>query len=566
MKKNWQAILSASLAATLLFSLAACGGKTGTTTKPSGTTEPGGTAAPNTIDVSSVDMTGTNPKMKEKTTLDILLRTDTNIPDFETNSYTKLLEEGTNTDLNFTYLPAGDDGKQKLSIMISTNEKLGDMVIYPLTPLETYSYGSQGFFLALNDYVDQAGKYTKDYFASEEGQSIMKYLKSPDGNIYAIPRIAQEVGNDWDHRQWINKTWLDKLGLEMPTTTDEYADVLRAFRDQDPNGNGKQDEIPLVGNVPGWNQNVWRTIMYSFTFVNDYFEYLQVEDGKLQLSYAQDGWRKGLEYMNMLYEEGLLSPLTLTQDLAAFKQLIEDPEAQLVGSMTAGSMSVYQVASKRKEDMTHMPPLTGPDGIAYTSYRATTLPAPYGFISKDSDTPVAAMVVYDYMYKPEIAMQARFGIKDVDWKEPGADAVGLYEDMGYEPLIEYINSIWGTVQNQHWSEEHPSLRTYAMSNGQVYNGNPYDSQAMTAFAAPDYIGKVPDEIVLRQVYTAEEADEIAEIVASLNKYRDENVAAFISGNRSLDEWDDYLAELDSIGMSDFLEVAQVTYDRMKAME
>ena len=85
MKKNWQAILSASLAATLLFSLAACGGKTGTTTKPSGTTEPGGTAAPNTIDVSSVDMTGTNPKMKEKTTLDILLRTDTNIPDFETN-------------------------------------------------------------------------------------------------------------------------------------------------------------------------------------------------------------------------------------------------------------------------------------------------------------------------------------------------------------------------------------------------------------------------------------------------------------------------------------------------
>ena len=53
------------------------------------------------------------------------------------------------------------------------------------------------------------------------------------------------------YKIWINQTWLDNLGLDVPTTTEELYTVLKAFKENDPNGNGIQDEYPLVGGT-GW--------------------------------------------------------------------------------------------------------------------------------------------------------------------------------------------------------------------------------------------------------------------------------------------------------------------------
>lgn len=80
------------------------------------------------------------------------------------------------------------------------------------------------------------------------------------------------------------------------------------------------------------------------------------EDGKLTVSYIQPEFKDALEYLNKLCSEGLLDPLTFTQKQTEFKQVIENEEIQILGSMCAGSMSVYQVESVRKQDMTHMAP------------------------------------------------------------------------------------------------------------------------------------------------------------------------------------------------------------------
>ncbi len=514
------------------------------------------------IDTGNLNEKGSVPVLKNKVVLTVLVNQDTNIEDFETNDYTKKLEEAVNVDLNFEYLPAGTEGDQKLAVMISSGSKLPDIICRGLTDLQTYTYGSQGYLIPLNEMTDEISVYLKEYLDSEDAQKYKQYINSPDGNMYAFPRVVEDLGNDWEHRLWINKTWLDKLGLQKPATTDEYYEVLKHFRDDDPNGNGIADEIPLIGNKDGWNQNVWPTIMGAFTYVNKNYDYVQVKDGKLQVAYTQDGWREGLEYMHKLSEEGLLSPLTFTQDQNQFKQIIENQDVQLVGAMTAGSMSVYQVESRRKEDMTHLAPLTGPDGICYTSYNASGIPSYAGFITKDCKDPAAAYMVFDYMYQEDMIYQGRFGIKDVDWKEPDISKPGLYESLGYEKKVEYINPIWGTLQNHHWGENHPTARTYDMICGQVWNGNPYDSQYMTAQAVPEYIGKIPDETVQRIIYLPEEADRIADIKTTLATYRDEAVAAFITGTRPLSDWDKYLQELNDIGLQEYLEVSQEAYDRM----
>ncbi len=66
---------------------------------------------------------------------------------------------------------------------------------------------------------------------------------SADGNIYSMTQYEPQAWNMTPYRLYINQTWLDKLGLNVPTTTDEYKEVLKAFATQDPNGNGQADEI-----------------------------------------------------------------------------------------------------------------------------------------------------------------------------------------------------------------------------------------------------------------------------------------------------------------------------------
>ncbi len=251
-------------------------------------------------------------------------------------------------------------------------------------------------------------------------------------------------------------------------------------------------------NEPGTVPVLKETVPLSVLFVQD----TNIEDMETN------------DYLNKLCSEGLLDPLSFTQKQTEFKQVIENEEIQILGSMCAGSMSAYQVESVRKQDMTHMAPLTGPDGVCWTSYRNTSIPDHFGFITKDCTDPVAAFALFDYMYTEDMTMQGRYGTKDVDWKEAEEGTTGMYADMGWDARFEYINSIWGTLQNHEWGENHPTLRTYEMSGGQVWNGDEYDSQYMTAKAVPDYVGKIPDEIIYRLNYTQEEADSIAEFQAN----------------------------------------------------
>ncbi len=521
------------------------------------------------LDLSILDESSEYPKLKEKTTLTVLVQTDTNIEDVETNDYVTKLEEAVNVDLQFEYLPAGTDGKQKLNVLLSSGSELPDMIWFALEPIEVYTYGSQGYFIPINDYIDQESFYLKNYLETDEGKENLKYIKSADGNIYSWPAIIEEIGNDYDHRMWINQTWLDELGLEMPTTTDEYYEVLKAFKEQDPNGNGQADEMPLVGNRTGWNQQVWTTLAYPFIYLNDQFDFLIKDDeGKLTVSYAQPEFKAALEYMNKLCSEGLLSPLTFTQDEAQWKQILGDPNGQVIGSLCAGSMSAYAGAPDRKKDLTHLPPLTGPEGVCWTSYRATFLPQYKGFITSSCENPVAAAAVFDYMYSEEMARQGRWGTEGKSWEKVDSSTTeSMYESLGAEASFKITDNIWGGVQNQQMGEMHPTLRTYDITNSQAKPDDPYDAQLMTANSIPDYIDKYPkDDLVTRIIYTQEEADQIAEIQASLKTYREEAIAAFITGTRPLSDWDNYLAELEGIGLSQFLEVAQQAYDRMESMD
>lgn len=98
-------------------------------------------------------------------------------------------------------------------------------------------------YLDLRQYMDRMPNVSK-YFHSEPEAWLV--AQGDDGTVRSIPGDA---GDDYDgslSHMLINRVWLDKVGMSTPQTWDELLDVLRAFRDRDPNGNGKHDEIPML--------------------------------------------------------------------------------------------------------------------------------------------------------------------------------------------------------------------------------------------------------------------------------------------------------------------------------
>lgn len=111
---------------------------------------------------------------------------------------------------------------------------------------------------------------------------------------------------------FINKTWLDKLGLSVPTTTEELTEVLRAFKNGDPNGNGLADEIPYEATFADVNTGLYNAFSAFGIPMNEYFVQLSA-DGKVLFMPEEDGFRACVEWLHSLCQEGLLDVESLTQ-------------------------------------------------------------------------------------------------------------------------------------------------------------------------------------------------------------------------------------------------------------
>ncbi|WP_331436760.1 extracellular solute-binding protein [Gordoniibacillus kamchatkensis] len=171
------------------------------------------------------------------------------IENLETNRFTKVVEDKSKVKIKWNVVPdkSLDDKKQ---LMMASGDYPAVLLGAAFSKADQMKYGQQGAFIDLKDLIDKYAPNIKKAMAD------IPYLKSamttPDGKIYAIPKINECFHCTYGEKMWINKAWLDKLGLKMPTTTDEFYEVLKAFKEKDPNGNGKADEIPFTTSYDMW--------------------------------------------------------------------------------------------------------------------------------------------------------------------------------------------------------------------------------------------------------------------------------------------------------------------------
>lgn len=219
------------------------------------------------------------------------------------------------------------------------------------------------FFVAYTDEMLAVMPNTQHIF--EIDPEVKKYLTLGDGKIYGMVNWLYLENEMFQPQLFMNKTWLDQLGLEVPNTIEEFETCLRGFRDNDCNGNGDPtDEIPYTFivnmNYFAFNQMYACFGDYDTASTSDGAR-LRYHDGKVTFTANEDGWKDATKWYHKLYDEGLLDPEGFTQDRSTLFSKGK-AETMTIGTCSAFLMQNVVGADRYYEHYTYVLPLEKVDG------------------------------------------------------------------------------------------------------------------------------------------------------------------------------------------------------------
>lgn len=552
MRKRTRVIMGAFTACSIL--LAGCTGSQspkGSDEAPNAGTEPIALSEP-----------GTYPLVQEKTTLKVMVRGNPLVENFETNDFTKWYEEKTNVHIEWEVVPE-QSIQEKLNLVLASEDYPDVIMGLNISPAQQMIYGSQGAFLPLNDLIEKQGTNTKKMF--RDNPKIQSAITALDGNIYALPEVNECYHCSMSQKMWIYEPWLKKLKLKMPETTDELYEVLKAFKEQDPNGNGMQDEIPLSISPKSWSSSIDAFLLNSFIYNPVYgssYKHIFIKDDKLDVAFNKPEWREGLRYMNKLYAEGLLAPESFTQDDNQLIQIGENPDTVLLGASTGGHQGIFTQLlgeSGRWLEYKTVPPLKGPNGVRYAALDSTGMNPGAFVITKKAKHPELALRWADGLYEREHTLRSVYGRPDQEWREAKDGEVGI----NGEPAVWSELKSYGTVQNIAWIQTGPSLRTNDFRLSAVAKGDDDLEVVLYNETKNKYEPHKPTDVstVPPLFLTNEQASEVADLSKTINDYVDEMMARFVIGDADLDkDWDGYVQQLEAMNVARYLDIYQEAYD------
>lgn len=511
---------------------------------------------------------GEFPVVSESITIKAFICPRSAVKDYKENEFTYWLEDLTGINLEFDIPPVAD-AQQKLNLMLASGD-LPDVIIGCAIRLDQLQIlADQGLVVALDDYIAEYGTEFRQVF--ETFPQVKDLITLADGKIYGLPHINDCYHCSMSQKMWVYQPWLDKLGLDVPTTTEEFYQMLKAFKEQDPNGNGKADEIPLSGTQRangGWHSQLDQFLMNSFVYndgvTGNNAPSLILEDGTIKAAFTQPGWQEGLIYLNKLYSEGLIDPQVFTNDGNQLRQLGENPDVPILGATGAGWYGVFTQnggPSGRWKEFTPIAPLEGPSGLRqtpHTPYQPTGGQADF-VITNVAQNPLAAFRMADVFYGFDSTTRSVFGPEGEDWVRAGADDVSI---AGGKAQYTSLTVFGGEEHARHWSQTAPTFRTNEYRLAQTYN--PDDPLERWLYEWTRDLMEpygTTDKAVPPMVLTEEQSKLFGELNTTVYNVVDEWFANFVIGNYDVNtEWDAYIEALNDSGLEQFLSIYQEAYD------
>jgi putative aldouronate transport system substrate-binding protein len=516
---------------------------------------------------------GTLPITEEPVTLTGFIPSRGFIVDISTNAAMKHVTARTNVQFDWieSSKPAARD---ELGLLLAGEEYPGIIQGASgsgLSREDLVRYGSDGVFLPLNDLIDEYGHHTKELFATVPG--LRAAITAPDGNIYGLPAVfTDDYHMTMRQKLWINQEWLDRLDLETPATTEEFFQVMAAFRDRDANGNGDPtDEIPMTGARRSLEDlSMW--IMNAFVPAGGPDEsgevhlnsYEFIVENRVVFTANTERFRSGLRYIRSLYAAGLINVDTFTQDRIQVRPLIEGGDASRVGAFAAhhpgNFTTIGDDPALRFRQYTALPPIEGPDGTRGTPWLTDAFIEQGQFVITDSvHSPEIAFRLADYYYSREFA-EVDKGIEGVHWRrtqeEEELPAIG-----GGTARYEYLKTITPEDNAQVnlgpvWSRD--LKLEFARSPEFSYEQMLFDA---TLLYEPYKVAVYPYSVVS---IPSGSIDEFNDLRRTIHTYVGESVDRFIIGGLDIEtDWSEYVQHLNRLGLPRYLEMMHAAHVRLQ---
>ena len=538
MKRNLKKLTAAGLAALLVLSTAACGGK------GSGET-------------AQTDTSQTNFK--------IFAGVSALSPDNSEKPLVKQMNEAMGVTVEWNCV-SGDTLTEKKNLLLNAGNDLPDALMSAaMTDSELITYGGNGMLIPLENYINEETMPNLMKIV-EKRPELLATCTMPDGHIYGLPTISEMGFEHTDGNTYyigavpqftaINTDWLEAVNMEMPSTVDELHDVLKAFKENDVNGNGDPtDEIPLSFIFPEKNGS-WcagiGTLLAPFGCTDYQLDHRAIKDGKVYYQASSEEYKNAIAYYHTWFEEGLIDIEVFSQDSSQYiaKGNGEDPR---LGVFVWWEIPEV-VGAQRAESYGYLPILDGPDGTHHVNLNEMGTTGRDKFsVTKACKNPELLLKWVDQMYDPIISMQAIYGPIGTYWAEEpdengcysmrelkdGETAGELKSKSELQGPTEQLAEDYGTY---YYLEDRAQERLDDLKN---FWFNYVDST--------EYYPTVS--------FTAEEIEVINDKLSDIKSLTEEKTAHWLRDGGIEQEWDQYLNDLNNMGINDVISSWQAAYDR-----
>ena len=434
------------------------------------------------------------------------------------------------------------DQKEAYNLLVSSGE-LPDIVAYEFTE-DLEGLGIDGGLIPLEDLIDKYAPNIKKFW--EENPRYKQDAIAADGHIYMIPNYYDYFNFMPSTGYYIRKDWIKKLNLKDPVTTDDLYNVLVAFRDKDPNGNGKKDEVPLFsrGDTVAKVLQPLADIFKARAFWYD-------DKDAVKFGPAQAEYKEAMKQLAKWYKEGLIDKEIFTRGINARDYMLSNNLGGFTIDWFGSTSSYNNKLGKTIQgfDFGIIAPATF-NGDNKTYQARTTYLGGWGISSKSKNV-VEAIKYFDFWYSPEGRRLWNFGIEGDDYKL--VDGKPVFTDK--------------ILKN---SQGKTPLAVIRESGAQFRLGMPQDSEYEKQWYVKEAVDAIDfylknnyvHELMPILKYTKDESKEFIKINTQLNSYVEEMSQKWIMGVSDVDkDWDSYIKRLNDIGLAKAEKIQLEAYKR-----
>lgn len=445
------------------------------------------------------------------------------------------------------------DWAEKKALMLADND-LPDAFLGSNTLSSDEIVENKSLFVELSDLIDENMPNLKGIF--EERPDLLYRAQDENGEIYSLIKeypLRPKSLESW----YINQTWLDNLGLEMPDTYEDLAVVLKAFYDEDANGNGDPtDEVPYCCNQ-SLGYDLYTLLLPFGTCAGRMGTYMALDgEGSPIFMPTQEKYKEAVKWAHELYVNGCLDPEAFTMD-GSMVSSKRQSETAMVGIISTWDIT-GEVNAATLDQYVPMPALAGPDGERYLDSDQSNLDISNAefMITTSCEDPAALLRFADALYTDESGLQSYFGSIP--------ECLQKNEDGTYEVLAPAD----GTTGFDMWHYNNgirsvgPLYVSQETQDKVILNVNGGDGKKL-AVDSEYYAQYYKTESNCAMPYVrlnAEQIDTVTKLKTDIKDFCNAKYAHWVVDGGIDEEWDAYVEQLSAMGLDTYTGIYTDAYN------